>query len=122
MLQPKGFLAGSSRPRCFLTNLIIGGGPRGDAEEGDGEDEEVGVEGRQHLEQVPEAGSHVQVSRRQHLERHLGRNRFGLQVSYVILKVRTREGLPPVVELTPEAMTCLVDMVQKCPMIINRLL
>ena len=35
--------------------------PRRDAEEGQGEDEEVGVEAGKELQQVPEAGHHVQV-------------------------------------------------------------
>ena len=36
--------------------------------------------------------------------------------------VHTYPGLPPVADLITEAKTCLVNMVRKCPMIVNRLL
>ena len=36
-------------------------GPCGDAEEGEGEEEEDGVEGREHLQEVAERRQHVQL-------------------------------------------------------------
>jgi len=55
----------------FNCHLIVSGWPRSDAEECQREDQEVGVKGRQHLQQVTKARSHVKVLRRQNLERHL---------------------------------------------------
>ena len=43
-------------------------GPCGDAEEGEGEEEEDGVEGREHLQEVAERRQHVQLLPRQNLQ------------------------------------------------------
>ena len=50
---------------------VVVAGPGGDAEEGEREDEEDGVEGGEHLEEVAERGQHVQLLPRQHLEKRV---------------------------------------------------
>ena len=47
--------------------VVVVRGPGGDAEEGEREEEEDGVEGGEHLQEVAERGQHVQLLPRQHL-------------------------------------------------------
>ena len=46
---------------------VVVAGPGGDAKEGEREDEEDGVEGGEHLQEVAERGQHVQLLPRQNL-------------------------------------------------------
>ena len=48
--------------------VVVVVGPCGDAEEGEGEEEEDGVEGGEHLQQVAERRQHVQLLPRQNLK------------------------------------------------------
>ena len=52
--------------------VVVVRGPGGDAEEGEREEEEDGVEGGEHLQEVSERGQHVQLWLRQHLRQKYG--------------------------------------------------
>ena len=54
-----------------LDVLAVPVGPGGEAEEGDGEGQEGGIEGRQHPKQVAESRGHVQVAGTKHTDGHL---------------------------------------------------
>ena len=47
--------------------VVVVRGPGGDAEEGEREEEEDGVEGGEHLQEVSERRQHVELLPRQHL-------------------------------------------------------
>ena len=69
----------------FLPDVVVVVvGPCGDAEEGEGEEEEDGVEGREHLQQVAERRQHVQLLPRQNLG--------GNQMKYI--KCQSNEKIP----------------------------
>ena len=51
---------------------VVVAGPGGDAKEGEREDEEDGVEGGEHLQEVSERRQHVELLPRQHLHGRMG--------------------------------------------------